>query len=75
MENSILVLADTGNTLCYHVYATIQHCAVFHPDILARGGKMVHAINGGGEGGATCHAVVRSMAVAWGVRGHAPPNF
>ena len=47
--------------------------AVFRPDILARGGKTVHAINKGG-GGAMCHAGVRSTAAATGVWGHAPPG-
>ena len=43
---------------------------MFHPDILAKGDKMVHAIN---EEGAMCFAGVQSRAVARGVRGHAPP--
>ena len=42
---------------------------------LGKGGKMVHAINGGGGEG-MCHVGVRSAAAATGVRGHAPrENF
>ena len=54
----------SSSTISYPGRYSREYNSEFHPDLLARGGKMVHAIN---TGGAMCHAGVRSTAIARGV--------
>ncbi len=51
--------------------ANIKEELVFHPEILARGGKMMYEAN---QGGAMHCGVAQSAAIARGARGHAPPG-